>query len=553
MSLIALASESNTELSKIHPLTGQPDINFFKLVIVKQLPFAKEAIDLDYTPSASLGSWITIPISRKGDLVTGITLQFTLDGLLQLPASRLGVQLVETVELYIGNVLIDEHLNQWMDIWSQLTFSDEEYSKWLLMTTGSSLVSTRGASLYTTCYVPLLFWFCRHSPLALPLIALEKHEVKLKLKLAPWFAFTPLSFPVASLVSGAPTRVPSSHIPWLIPVPTESVYDIGLTGTTNRPCQWVRDNVVTNINGTCPVEVRFDTTWGNASPLFVFDTTTIMNIIQNERIRSRSSIRLRVRFAHRNGVSDVPIDFILQPAVNLFDLSVMADYVFLPEYERQRLTRERLTLLIYQTQMNPISKGDECRLYFKNPCRSIVWYQKHSAQLRFPRLPLQSVLLDHPFNYRLSLSTPLAYCAQQARLVFESGHVQSEWRYVNSFYQNVECARAYIYSGLQTKDNVSSEPLGGFYSYSFRLPVSTCEASSLNWQPDGTFNFSAIDDAKLEFRLSDFGQYPLSPMAYADWLLQNTPVDTTETTTVCFALTYNFLIIHHGMAKLLYP
>ena len=37
----------------------------------------------------------------------------------------------------------------------------------------------------TTLYVPLQFWFCRNPGLALPLIALQYHEVKINLEFRP--------------------------------------------------------------------------------------------------------------------------------------------------------------------------------------------------------------------------------------------------------------------------------------------------------------------------------------------------------------------------------
>ena len=37
-----------------------------------------------------------------------------------------------------------------------------------------------------TLLVPLKFWFCENVGLALPLIALQYHEVKLSLKLSPF-------------------------------------------------------------------------------------------------------------------------------------------------------------------------------------------------------------------------------------------------------------------------------------------------------------------------------------------------------------------------------
>ena len=43
----------------------------------------------------------------------------------------------------------------------------------------TSAMQGTGASA-TTIYVPFYFWFCRNPGLALPLIALQYHEVKLK-------------------------------------------------------------------------------------------------------------------------------------------------------------------------------------------------------------------------------------------------------------------------------------------------------------------------------------------------------------------------------------
>merc|ERR1711998_366226 len=49
----------------------------------------------------------------------------------------------------------------------------------------SQVCAPRKALPETTLYVPLLFWFCRNPGLALPLIALQYHEVKINLDLRP--------------------------------------------------------------------------------------------------------------------------------------------------------------------------------------------------------------------------------------------------------------------------------------------------------------------------------------------------------------------------------
>ena len=43
---------------------------------------------------------------------------------------------------------------------------------------------TTSVSVPEPSYVPLQFWFCRNPGLALPLIALQYHEVKINVKLA---------------------------------------------------------------------------------------------------------------------------------------------------------------------------------------------------------------------------------------------------------------------------------------------------------------------------------------------------------------------------------
>merc|ERR1711871_1281850 len=49
----------------------------------------------------------------------------------------------------------------------------------------AQVCAPRKALPETTLYVPLQFWFCRNPGLALPLIALQYHEVKINLELRP--------------------------------------------------------------------------------------------------------------------------------------------------------------------------------------------------------------------------------------------------------------------------------------------------------------------------------------------------------------------------------
>ena len=82
--------------------------------------------------------------------------------------------LVNTVEVEIGGQKIDKHYAAWFDIYNELFESKHSYRRML----------TRGApGNDKIVYIPLRFWFNRNAGLALPLIALQYHEVKVLVNL----------------------------------------------------------------------------------------------------------------------------------------------------------------------------------------------------------------------------------------------------------------------------------------------------------------------------------------------------------------------------------
>jgi hypothetical protein len=100
---------------------------------------------------------------------------------------RVGLRAIDYVEVEIGGQCIDKHYGDWMDIWAGLTYSNEKWTKW------NTLVNAKlnaNASGKNKLYIPLQFWFCRNPGLALPLIALQYHEVKLNVQFNPSVTYT---------------------------------------------------------------------------------------------------------------------------------------------------------------------------------------------------------------------------------------------------------------------------------------------------------------------------------------------------------------------------
>ena len=152
-------------------LTGNPQITFFKVVYRRHTNFSMESIEqtISGTPSTSGNS--TVTISRNGDLVYKIYV--TLDA----AAVTEGSDIVSEVELEIGGQRIDRHYKEWMQIWEELSTPE---SKAIGLKSMKCDIGTSGTTGVGMLQVPLEFWFCRNPGLALPLIALQYHEVKLK-------------------------------------------------------------------------------------------------------------------------------------------------------------------------------------------------------------------------------------------------------------------------------------------------------------------------------------------------------------------------------------
>ena len=202
-------------------LTGNPQITFWKVSYKRHTNFAMESIEQTFNGQADFGRRVTCTISRNGDLAYRTYLQVTLPEISQslknTSAGNVyarwldfpGEQLISQVEVEIGGQRIDRQYGDWMHIWNQLTMSTEQQRGYFKMIGNTSqltfitdpsfndidgpcdanaprqVCAPRNALPETTLYVPLQFWFCRNPGLALPLIALQYHEVKINLDIRP--------------------------------------------------------------------------------------------------------------------------------------------------------------------------------------------------------------------------------------------------------------------------------------------------------------------------------------------------------------------------------
>ena len=202
-------------------LTGNPQITFWKVTYRRHTNFAMESIEQTFNGQADFARRVQCTVSRNGDLAYRTYLQVTLpeigqkschggsDGCHARWLDCPGEQIISTVEVEIGGQRIDRQYGDWMHIWNQLTLTAEQergYHKMIGHTTQltyltdpqfadvasacggdapTAVCAPRNTLPETTLYIPLQFWFCRNPGLALPLIALQYHEVRINIELRP--------------------------------------------------------------------------------------------------------------------------------------------------------------------------------------------------------------------------------------------------------------------------------------------------------------------------------------------------------------------------------
>jgi hypothetical protein len=200
-------------------LTANPQVTFFKQLYRRHSNFAMEAIEQTFNGVANFGKRVQCTISRNGDLIYRMYLQATLPQVSIATSDPSGTQfrwlnwvghlLVRNVEVEIGGQKIDKHYGDWLHIWNELTRPAGKQAGYaemvgnvpeltnLLTNLGDEVgcdsdcvegdphtsAEARSCAPEYTLYIPLQFWFNRHAGLALPLIALQYHEVKVNLEI----------------------------------------------------------------------------------------------------------------------------------------------------------------------------------------------------------------------------------------------------------------------------------------------------------------------------------------------------------------------------------
>lgn len=166
-------------------LTGEPQMTFWRSNFTRYGNFATEAIEQDIIGRIESGGGINFTISRSGDLVYGIMLAITMKrgpSDVSDPVPYFSCeQLIDHLELYIGGQKVFEFGHEWFRMQWEFFYDYAQERAY------NAMVNWGGEpeGYLRTFYLPIPVWFNPLDPgRALPLVALQYHDVQFKIKLA---------------------------------------------------------------------------------------------------------------------------------------------------------------------------------------------------------------------------------------------------------------------------------------------------------------------------------------------------------------------------------
>jgi len=485
-------------------LTKDPQITFFKIVYRRHTNFSTEVIPQNFTHIPDFGKRVTCILSRDGDLVRNVHLVVTLpriptfkdedNNLDQLTkfawVKRIGYALISRVEIELGDELIDRQYGDWMNIWHELVGPKGNSIDRMLGDVEELTEFSNGKTFYKL-FIPLEFWFCRITGLALPVISLQYNHIKINVEINEF----------------------------------ENCYIIAPTHYINVSNDLVNfkqyEFVQQTLNGitSTAVFVFFD----------ILNQRLYFNRVSDEQFQSPTIdivdttpykiIGLESRF-EATPVADASEKVHLNTTVNfnkivLKEAFLLVEYIYLDIQERVRFAQSKHEYLIEQILFDGEKTIDGLHQPFKlgliHPCKELIWVTQLSL--------VQKTRLNDHFNYT---NSPIRIDGE----LIGTDIIREETILFNG-HERIKFRESEYFSQIQPYQHHSYAPPVGINLYSFALFPE-------KHQPSGIANLSKIDNILLRLSVD------------VDIDFQNTGKLRT------YAVVYNILRIAAGISGLVF-
>lgn len=389
-------------------ISTNPQMSYFKVVYHRHTNFSVESVRQTFEGNVDFGKSVTVKIGREGDLLHRIMIELDIPAITSTNGNTiswvnaLGHAIIERVDLYIGELLVDRHYGEWLEIWSELALDQSKRNGYNNMISKyESFTSVAGP---VKIQIPLQFWFCRNIGLSLPLVALQYHDVKLVIKLRPF--------------SELWTFGPNNN------------YTASQSGTT-----------LTTTAGP-----EFDDTDVGKIVYWADGTTDTISALVSGQTRqvTMSSSGSKSSQVMYTKPDDTPAS---TPSIT--DARIYADFVYLESEERKKFATETHEYLIEQLQHDPSTTYQTNQTFlkvpipFNLPIKQMVWVSQ-----------LQRYVEDRMYFNFSDTMDPLATADDpiEKAVIYFNGQERFEeriaehFRLTQPYYHSTRCPSSHIYS-----------------------------------------------------------------------------------------------------------
>ena len=455
-------------------LSAQPEITFFKIAYKRYTNFSCEPIPQYFKTTPNFGAKCTINLAKNADLLSSMFLYVELPNI-QMEnftnnissfawVKKIGIALINYVEIEIGGYVIDRHYGDWINIWNEITRKKSTYKSYNKMI-GNTLELTEYTQTKTSTilYIPLSFWFCLDTGLALPLIALTHSDIKINVQfndIDTCYNISPSNF--INVTNNICIYKPGEYFYQNNKIIGEFIYFDPIK-------QYLYYNPIKGVFVIPPLNNS-----SNIYNLIGYDSQYIMNIVPGSVVIQND-------------------DYFKFNKPSLITSFMLVDYIYLDNYEREKFLNNSHEYLIpiVQTVSDQIiySMNFGYKLPLINPVKLLVWRG----------LLVSNSDNNDQFNY-----TTLPYTDKEEDIIIKNLLI------INSI-NRMDLDGIEYYSYIpRYQYSLGNE--NGVYMYSFAL-------NPKDIQPSGSINFSKIDDAYLQLKLNKIVNYQ-NPVAFKCYAVQ---------------------------------
>jgi hypothetical protein len=153
-------------------LTGKPEVSFYRSSYKRYTHYARSFERQLIQGNPSAGNISTIRFEKKGDLINVIYL-IAKDPTGSVIPNINWTNVIDKIELLIGGQIVDTQDITWMTSVEPITGAQNYSQRFLNHNTGITNI--------TAGFLPLKFFFCKDWNVSLPMVALQYHDVELRI------------------------------------------------------------------------------------------------------------------------------------------------------------------------------------------------------------------------------------------------------------------------------------------------------------------------------------------------------------------------------------